>query len=328
MAANKIVEDYLDEDDAISGQKYALVSFISPEAVLEKKELFFFQKFLQAYEVEWKVKGLEGFLGERVTAINRELEEKAAALEKAGQGEVAEICRRNRIKIDAVFEDCHAFIRQKQRDLTKTKIVEAWDDFLFKEQAKLEEEYHAKNNFQTSIRGFKVRAVARDEKEAEVRAKKLQASDKYHNIFCAEVGKWTPWDPKTHMIENQEYAQQELNALMKGYKENEDHKATFFDEQRKAGIKDSKESKEGEAGKPKKLFGVTHATEEDAADAASAASTNTVVNAVIADAAAAAVQNTLFSGPADLVMERKAQNAAAAATSTPVVVAEAPVNAE
>jgi hypothetical protein len=27
----------LDEDEAISGQKYALVSFISPEAVLEKK---------------------------------------------------------------------------------------------------------------------------------------------------------------------------------------------------------------------------------------------------------------------------------------------------
>ena len=51
--ANKVVEDFLDEDDPISGQKFALVSFLSPENVLEKKELFFFERFLQSYEVEW-----------------------------------------------------------------------------------------------------------------------------------------------------------------------------------------------------------------------------------------------------------------------------------
>jgi hypothetical protein len=273
--------------------------------------LFFFQKFLQAYEVEWKVKGLEGFLGERVTAINRELEEKAAALEKAGQGEVAEICRRNRIKIDAVFEDCHAFIRQKQRDLTKTKIVEAWDDFLFKEQAKLEEEYHAKNNFQTSIRGFKVRAVARDEKEAEMRAKKLQAKDKYHNIYCSEIGKWTPWDPKPHMVENQEYAQEELNTLMKKYKENEDNRSIFFDEQRKAGITP------GSLAGDKKLFGIQN-VEDDAATVATAATDNTVVTP-----GGKSVHDPLFDAPGDLVIARKA---AAAAEKAAEKVAIAPVD--
>ena len=273
--------------------------------------MFFFQKFLQAYEVEWKVKGLEGFLGERVTAINRELEEKAAALEKAGQGEVAEICRRNRIKIDAVFEDCHAFIRQKQRDLTKTKIVEAWDDFLFKEQAKLEEEYHAKNNFQTSIRGFKVRAVARDEKEAEMRAKKLQAKDKYHNIYCSEIGKWTPWDPKPHMVENQEYAQEELNTLMKKYKENEDNRSIFFDEQRKAGITP------GSLAGDKKLFGIQN-VEDDAATVATAATDNTVVTP-----GGKSVHDPLFDAPGDLVIARKA---AAAAEKAAEKVAIAPVD--
>ena len=295
--ANKIVEDFLDEDDAISGQKFALVSFLSPENVLERKELFFFERFLQTYEVDWKIKGLEEFLASKVSSINKELEDKAIQFEKEDKPDLATTCRSARIKIDAVFEDYHAFVRQKQKDLNKTKIETAWDDFLFKEQAKLEEEFHAKNNFRTSIRGFKVRAVARDEKEAEIRAKKLQGSDKYHNIYCAEVGKWTPWDPKPHMVENQEYAQEELNNLMKKYKENEDHKTTFFDEQRKAGIKESKaRTAVGAAAAQPTMTKVEEVAE------------NTVVTS-------AEVSDGLFSGAADLVLERKMATAAAEATA-------------
>ena len=300
--ANKVVEDFLDEDDAIAGQKFALVSFLSPENVLERKDLFFFERFLQSYEVDWKIKGLEEFLAAKVTAINKELEDKASQFEKEDKPDIAATCRSARIKIDAVFEDYHAFVRQKQKDLNKTKIETAWDDFLFKEQAKLEEEFHAKNNFRTSIRGFKVRAVARDEKEAEIRAKKLQGSDKYHNIYCAEVGKWTPWDPKPHMVENQEYAQEELNNLMKKYKENEDHKTAFFDEQRKAGIKESKARTPAVIGE-QKTSTMTKVEE------------NTVLSPVEVSPSEE-VSKGLFSGAADLVLERKMAAAAAAEAKT------------
>ena len=300
--ANKVVEDFLDEDDAIAGQKFALVSFLSPENVLERKDLFFFERFLQSYEVDWKIKGLEEFLAAKVTAINKELEDKASQFEKEDKPDIAATCRSARIKIDAVFEDYHAFVRQKQKDLNKTKIETAWDDFLFKEQVKLEEEFHAKNNFRTSIRGFKVRAVARDEKEAELRAKKLQGSDKYHNIYCAEVGKWTPWDPKPHMVENQEYAQEELNNLMKKYKENEDHKTAFFDEQRKAGIKESKARTSAVIGE-QKTSTMTKVEE------------NTELTPVEVSPSEE-VSKGLFSGAADLVLERKMAAAAAAEAKT------------
>jgi len=56
---NTVIEDFLDEDTEIPGQRYVLLSFLSPEKVLDKKELFFFQKFLHAYEVDWKIKNLE-----------------------------------------------------------------------------------------------------------------------------------------------------------------------------------------------------------------------------------------------------------------------------
>lgn len=39
-------EDFLEADDAIRGQNYACLSFVSPEDVLKSKELFFMQKFL------------------------------------------------------------------------------------------------------------------------------------------------------------------------------------------------------------------------------------------------------------------------------------------
>ena len=286
-AKSEPIEDYLDEDESVSGQKYALVSFLSPENVLEKKDLFFFQRFLQTYEVEWKVKNMEAFMAEQVNEINRGLDEKANKFDASGINDAADLCRASRIKMETVMESYQGFVRKQQKDINKTKIGEAWEDFLFKEQAKLEEEFHAKNDFRTSIRGFKVRAVARDEKEAEVRAKKLQKSDKYHNIYCAEVGKWTPWDPKPHLIQDQEYAQDELNNLMKRYKENEDSKSAFFEEQRKTGMKPKAEKDN------KPLFGITKAEE----------------NETVTEEASAAAQsdatNTIFNGPADLVLERK-----------------------
>ena len=307
MAANKIVEDYLDEDESINGQKYALISFVSPENILDKKELFFFERFLQSYEVNHKVKNLEVFLADSVMRINRDLNEKAAALEKDGKDDIAAHYRKNQIAMDGILGDYQAFVRKQQKDINKTKIAEAYDDFMFKEQVKLEEEFHAKNEFRTSIRGFKVRAVARDEKEAEVRAKKLQAKDKYHNIYCSEIGKWTPWDPKPHMVENQEYAQEELNTLMKKYKENEDNRSIFFDEQRKAGITPGSQAGD------KKLFGISRVEDDAAGD-------NTVVTP-----GEKSVHDPLFDAPGDLVIARKAAAAAekaaaeaTAATVTPV----------
>ena len=99
---------------------------------------------------------------------------------------------------------------------------------------KLEEEFYALNDFHTSMRGVKVRGVFGNTKEAELKAKKLQTKDKYHNIFMAEMGKWTPWDPSPNDVKDQEYNNDQLNTLMKKYKENEDSREKFFEERTKA----------------------------------------------------------------------------------------------
>lgn len=227
------VEDFLDEDAEIPGQKYVLLSFLSPEKVLQRKDLFFFERFLKSYEVDWRVKNLEKFLADSVLSINKQLDDSISQLEKDGQTEQADICRKNLLKVESVLNDYQEFVKKNQQSVTQTKIKEAWDDFMFKEQTKLEDEFYQKNDFQTSMRGLKVRGVWPSAKEAELRAKKLQQKDKYFNIFIGEIGKWLPWDPAPHQVGEQEYAESELNNLMKSYKENEDARDKFFEEQKK-----------------------------------------------------------------------------------------------
>jgi len=232
--SQNVVEDFLDEDTEIPGQRYVLLSFLSPEKVLDKKEVFFFKKFVESYEVDWKVKNLEKFLVETVKKVNDELDEKARELEKSDLFDSAAICRKNRLSIDNVITNYTQFIKTNQASITKTTIGEAYDEFMFTNRSKLEEEFYALNDFHTSMRGVKVRGVYGNTKEAELKAKKLQTKDKYHNIYMGEVGKWTPWDPNPNDVKDQEYNNEQLNTLMKKYKENEDSREKFFEERTKA----------------------------------------------------------------------------------------------
>jgi hypothetical protein len=235
-----VVEDFLDEDSEIPGQKFVLLSFLSPENVLSKKELFFFENFLQSFEVDWKIKNLEKYLADTVLGINKQLDERIVELEKAGQMEAAEVCRKNMMNITNVMDPYQEFVKKQQKEMNKTKIKEAWDDFMFNNREKLENDFHVENDFRTTIRGLKVRGVAASQKEAEVRAKKIQQKDKYHSILLGEVGKWLPWDPAPSQVGEQVYAEGQLNTLMQKYKENEDAKEKFFEERKKGGAPEAK----------------------------------------------------------------------------------------
>jgi hypothetical protein len=269
-----VVEDFLDEDTEIPGQRYVLLSFISPEKVLEKKDIHFFRKFLQAYEVDWKIKNLEKYMVDVVKNINDQLDDRIRELEKNDQFDQATICRKNRVSVDSLMNEYNQFIQKSRADIQKTKIAEAYDDFMYANKTKLEDEFYALNEFRTSVRGIKVRGVYGNPKEAELKAKKLQTKDKYHNIFIGDLGKWLPWDPQPHEVSEQEYAQDELNTLMRKYKENEDNREKFFDERAKNGAKGSN---------AKQVFG--------AGTEGSAAPSETFGN--------------MFSGSGDLALQRK-----------------------
>ena len=276
-------EDFLDEDPEIQSQRYVLLSFISPENVLAKKENFFFEKFMEDYEFQVRTRGFEEFLGIQVQKLNDDVITRADVLEASGNTDAAELLRKNRIRVDDFLGGFQEYVRKNQRELTQTKIVETYKDFLSRKQVDLEDKFFATNDFRTTIRGMKVRGSYASTAEAEARAKKLQRSDQYHNILVGEVGKWLSWDPNPGQIENHEYAEEQLNELMKKYKENEDSRDQFY--------------KERNMSKPnKKVFGTS-------------GEVDTVVSDSVTDTPATTDMLQMFGDSGDLAIKRKMESA-------------------
>lgn len=92
------------------------------------------------------------------------------------------------------------------------------------------EEYNADKN----IFSLKVRGSFSTLEEASKHAKKLQSVDEYHNVYVAEVGKWCPFilDEDEKYVKSAEYANDELNIMMKKYMENQEQ-AKVYHEYRK-----------------------------------------------------------------------------------------------
>ena len=73
----------------------------------------------------------------------------------------------------------------------------------------------------------------------------MQKTDPNFNVYIGQVGYWLPWDPRADAIEGQEYAETELNELVKKYKDNQTNKDIHFrenieyvkEQQRKANLK-------------------------------------------------------------------------------------------
>lgn len=230
--ANEEKESFLNDDPEISSQRWCLLSFISPENVLSRKDTFLFTSFVKQHEFQMKTKLLEKFLVKTVQDFNAKLDVEANRLEALDLSGASAECRKSQVPIDSFLTNLQDFVKSNQKELTVNTMKEEYDDYLFKNSAKLEDEFYAKNDFKTTVRGLKIRGAYGAKEEAESRAKKLQKADPDHNIYVGQVGKWLPWDPNPSSIADHEYAEDQLNTLMKKYKENEEQREQFTKEQR------------------------------------------------------------------------------------------------
>lgn len=292
MSKSEAREDFLEEDVEIPGQKFCLLSFLSPEKVLKDKNVFFFQSFLKDYEFQCRTKSLESFLIKTMNEFNAKMDAEADSLLAKDLSGASDICRSSKVRVETVMDTFQAFVKASHAELKESTLKESYDDFMFKNSVALENAFYEKNEFKTTVRGLKIRGVYGSQAEAVARSKKLQRQDTVHNIFVGEVGKWLPWDPEPNDVAEQEYAEEQLNTLMKKYKENEDSREMFHRENR-------------ERGKPR------------GRDAISSIETTEVAPASVGGGAGAQVGD-MFSkeGPADLAMARKLERGLATATVT------------
>jgi hypothetical protein len=227
-----MVVDYLEEDPEIPTQRYVAISFLSPEKVLKQKSEFYNEKFIEWLEYDWKIKGMEKFM---------------AFLSKTYD-----------LKIDDLFKHMEDFRKVHNEDIRKTDVNEQYKVFLLKEEKDLEAQFTEKVGFQTNVRGVKVRRSFANVEECQTYASVLQRRYPNDSIAVGKVGAWLPWDPSEHLMPEVQYAEKELNELMRKYKENELNREMFFEEEKTKKIEaqkqDNKKRIEEERKKEKSLM--------------------------------------------------------------------------
>jgi hypothetical protein len=92
------------------------------------------------------------------------------------------------------------------------------------------------------------------------------------------VGCWCPWSPNPEDLEDQEYAETQLNTLMKKYKENAQLKDNFFEQRKQEKIEKSLAAKDAWTQRQEALKAEQEAT------ASTSTSSDAVPNITIDDA--------------------------------------------
>ena len=196
--------DLLEEDKPIAGQKFACVSFVSPENILKQKEIFFFEEFLKKWDLN---KSMEKF----VQFLNF-------------------VSFKYNMSFDDLTNDFKEFVKEEKETLTKSSMRDEYKTYLDNNEEELEKSFGINNQFQTSTRGLKIRGVYPTLEEAELRCKMLREIDSNHDVYVGPVGLWMPWEPEAYKTGRVEYMEEELNQLMHEKTKNESNAKTAFDQ--------------------------------------------------------------------------------------------------
>ena len=211
--------DLLDEDQPISGQKFACISFISPENIVKQKEMFMFEQFLKNYDY---IQSMEKF-----------------------QGFMQFISYKYKLNNDNLMSDLEEFVKDERGTLMSNTLEDQFKNFIDKNEEKLEGEFSRLHHFQTSTRGIKVRGVFSSQEEAEMRCKMLREIDPNHDVYVGPIGMWMPWEPEAYKTGRVEYLEEELNKLMHEKFDNEKGAKLEFEKRvREAKEKALEENKE------------------------------------------------------------------------------------
>ena len=195
--------DLLDEDKPISGQKFACISFISPELIIKQKEMFFFEEFLKKWNLNKSMEKFQQFLNF--------------------------LSFKYKLDFNSLNQDLQDFAKEEQSNLFTTSIEDEYKTFIDNNEELLEDEFGKKHQFQTSTRGLKVRGVFSTQEEAELRCKMLRQVDPNHDVYVGPVGIWMPFHPEAYKTGRVEYMEETLNQLMSNKKDNEDQAKQEFD---------------------------------------------------------------------------------------------------
>jgi hypothetical protein len=259
-AAEAKEQVFLEADDEIRGQKYVCLSFLTPSrTLLRNKDQYFFSQFMTHYAMDYKIRATESFVLGKLRDIQNVLSDVSLDLANvnlvdasgntARDAAVERVTKARETLARQTASDLEAHVKANLTDFKESTIVEEYEKFMTAHEQRLEDEFHKQNNFQTTVHGLKVRGVYSNMEQATARAKTLHKKDPYFNVYVADVGEWLPWDPNPEQISESEYLNEDLNKLMRQYKENAAEREAHFEEMKRQKMADAaaaaKTAKEG-----------------------------------------------------------------------------------
>lgn len=181
--------DVLKVDPPIAGQKYGVFVVVSPDHIIKKKELFFFEEFVKRYG---GLKNIESF-----------------------NSFVQFIAYKYNLQQDQLSNDYKSFLEEERDNLNKELSVENdYKNFIDNYEDQLQSEFDKRHSFQTNVRGIKSGGNFPTLEEAQLRAKMLREYDDSYDYFVGEVGAFLPVDVEAYKTGNVEYLEDELNQLV------------------------------------------------------------------------------------------------------------------
>jgi hypothetical protein len=195
--------DLCDEDTPLAGQKFACMSFVSPEKILKKRETYVFDQFVKQWDFTKSMGKYFDFLNFLAYKYN--------------------------LKIEDISADFNEFVKDEEVKLKSSSVEDDYKNFIDKNEDSITERFNREHSFQTSVRGLKIRGVYSTQDEAEIRCKKLRELDPNHDIYVGPVGMWIPWDPDAYKTGRVEFMEEELNQLHKEKMKNEERAKQEFE---------------------------------------------------------------------------------------------------
>ena len=202
--------DLCDEDPPLAGQKFACLSFVSPEKIIKKRETYLFDQFVKQWDMSKSMEKYFEFIHFLSYKYN--------------------------LNVEKVIADFNDFVKEEETKIKAGTVEDDYKNFIDKNEERLNLQFQRDNAFQTSTRGLKVRGVFASQEEAEMRCKKLREDDSSHDIYLGQVGVWMPFDPDAYKTGKIEFMEEELNQLHSEKIKNEMKAKQEFDNR----IKDTK----------------------------------------------------------------------------------------
>jgi hypothetical protein len=134
---------------------------------------------------------------------------------------------------------CAKFLQSycKEQKLKFDEVYSKYQDFCYKYEDKLQRDYDEQNDFQTSLRGIKIRGVFDTREAADARAKNLSNTDSAFHVFIGQIGYWLPWDPNADKVADEHFQNTQLNDMMSKYQDNNVNRDIFYEDQKRDKIR-------------------------------------------------------------------------------------------